>query len=334
MRMLLARTADRLLWGARYLERAEDTARVVRAYGDLVFDYSDELLSWEPLAAMTGSDGSSISGEREVLTYLLADRANPSSIVSSAVAARANLRTTREVLPREAWQAANQLSQYVLATSSGAVERNLRDGFLLRVIEICRRLDGTIDSTMTRAHPYRMLRIGRLLERADMTTRVLGVAAASALRNERARRATGAREDVAIDEVVWMAVLRSVAALQMYQRATRGPISGLAVVDFLLTYRTFPRSVQGCFDELRALLTALPNPDGPLDRLRAAEVLLDESGREVVEGAALDREMEQIQVAIGDLAASIHHTYVGTFLDTPLDDEPAPPAHLAASPDA
>ena len=52
MTFLLARTADRLLWGARYLERAEDTARVVRAYSDLVFDYSDELLSWEPLAAL------------------------------------------------------------------------------------------------------------------------------------------------------------------------------------------------------------------------------------------------------------------------------------------
>ena len=141
---LLARTADRLLWGARYLERAEGTARVVRAYSDLVFDYSDEMLSWEPLAAMTGTPDAPLSGEREVLTYMLADRANPSSIVSSVVSARANLRTTREVLPREAWQAANQLSQYVQATCSSAVERNLRDGFLLRVIEMSRRMVDSI----------------------------------------------------------------------------------------------------------------------------------------------------------------------------------------------
>jgi len=335
--MLLARTADRLLWGARYLERAEDTARAVRAYGDLVFDYSDEMLSWEPLAAMTGGDGAEAVGEREVLTYMLADRANPSSIVSSALAARSNLRTTREVLPREAWQAANQLSQYVQATCSGAVERNLRDGFLLRVIEISRRFDGSVDAAMTRAHPYRMLRIGRLLERADMTTRVLGVAAANALRSERTRRASGAREDVAIDEVVWMGVLRSVAALQMYQRATRGPISGIAVVNFLMTYRTFPRSVQGCFDELRVLLTALPNPAGPLERLRVAESLLEASGHEVVEGAALDRAMEGIQGAIADVAAAIHHTYVGSLLDAPPDDDPGAPGgadRLAVSPDA
>ncbi len=54
---LLARTADRLYWGARYVERAEDTARIVRAYNDLVVDYpSEDLLRWEPLAALTGSD--------------------------------------------------------------------------------------------------------------------------------------------------------------------------------------------------------------------------------------------------------------------------------------
>jgi uncharacterized alpha-E superfamily protein len=321
---LLARTADRLLWGARYLERAEDTARVVRAYGDLVFDYSDEWLSWEPLAELTGSHGtrgytipeSDPTGERTVIAYMLSDRLNPSSIASGVAAARANLRTTREVMPREAWQACNQLSQYVDAASAGAVDRGVRDRFLQRVVEICRRLDGVLESTMTRGHAYYMLRIGRLLERADMTTRVLGVAAANALRNERFRRETGAREDVVIDEVQWMSVLRSVSALQMYQRATRGPIDGLAVVHFMMTYGAFPRSVKGCFDELRILLAALPNSDRPLYRLAYAEGLLVQTGHDVVQGASLDREMEGIQAAIADLAAEIHATYVGSPLDT------------------
>jgi uncharacterized alpha-E superfamily protein len=321
---LLARTADRLLWGARYLERAEDTARVVRAYGDLVFDYSDEWLSWEPLAELTGTHGergyaipdSDPTAERAVIAYMLSDRLNPSSIASGVAAARANLRTTREVMPREAWQACNQLSQYVDAASAGAVDRGVRDRFLQRVVEICRRLDGVLESTMTRGPAYYMLRIGRLLERADMTTRVLGVAAANALRNERFRRETGAREDVVIDEVQWMSVLRSVSALQMYQRATRGPIEGLAVVEFLMTYSPFPRSVKSCFDELRLLLAALPNADRPTYRLAYAESLLVQTGQDVVEGASLDREMERIQAAIADLAAEIHATYVGSPLDS------------------
>ncbi|MFP5489054.1 MAG: alpha-E domain-containing protein, partial [Acidimicrobiia bacterium] len=115
MAVLLARTAERLYWGARYVERAEDTARIVRAYNDLVVDFpSVELLRWEPLAALTGSAGtievppSDPSGERTILRYLLADAANPGSVVSAVAAARENLRTTREVMPREAWQAVNQ----------------------------------------------------------------------------------------------------------------------------------------------------------------------------------------------------------------------------------
>ena len=158
MALLLARTADRLYWGARYVERAEDTARIVRAYNDLVVDYpSQELLRWEPLAALTGSDTSieipagDPSGETTVVRYLIADRSNPSEHRAARWrSARENLRTTREVMPREAWQAINQLSQYVDATASGAVERQLRDRFLVRVVEISRRLDGILESTMTR----------------------------------------------------------------------------------------------------------------------------------------------------------------------------------------
>lgn len=330
MTYLLARTADRLMWGARYLERAEDTARVARAYSDLVFDYdSDEALSWEPLAALTGSTkytdaspderGYTIpdtdpTGERTVIAYMLSDRSNPSSIASSVAEARANLRTTREVLPREAWQAANQLAHYVDTAADGAVERGLRDRFLLRVIEICRRLDGTLESTMTHGHAYYMLRIGRLIERADMTTRVLGVAAANALQNERFRRETGAEEAVVIDEVQWMSVLRSVSALQMYQRATRGPIDGLTVVNFLMSHGPFPRSVKGCFDELRFLLAAFPHADGPLEVLAAAESLLAQTGLDVTEGASLDQAMERIQLAIAALADEVHRTYVGSPL--------------------
>ena len=107
--VLLARTADRLYWGARYVERAEDTARIIRAFNELVVDYpSDELLRWEPLVAIHGSvteidlEDDDPAGELTVLRLLIADRENPSSITSSVTAARANLRTTREVLPREA----------------------------------------------------------------------------------------------------------------------------------------------------------------------------------------------------------------------------------------
>lgn len=313
MTVLLARTAGRLYWGARYVERAEDTARIVRAYNDLVVDYpSEELLRWEPLAVIAGSDAridvpaSDPSGETTVLRHLLADRSASSSIASSVASARENFRTTREVMPREAWQAINQLSHYVDATASGAVDRQLRDRFLLRVVEISRRLDGVLESTMTRSDAYRIIRLGRLVERADMTTRVLGVAAAGILTLESVDR-----EDLVNDEVRWMSVLRSVSALQMYQRATRGPIDGMSVVRFLLDYGAFPRSVQGCFDEIRDVLSRLPTPEDVLDALDLAEASLAAANPDATAGAVLDRAMEDVQTAID----SLHHAICVRYVD-------------------
>lgn len=316
MAVLLARTAERLYWGARYVERAEDTARVIRAFNELVVDYpSQELLRWEPLAAIHGSaervelaDGD-LSGERSVLALLISDRDNPSSVLSSVASARENLRTTREVMPREAWQAVNQLSQYVEATASAAVGRQLRDHFLLRVIEISRRLDGILESTMSRGASYRLLRLGRLVERADMTTRVLGVAAAGILLSD------DPEHDGEIpSQIRWMNVLRSVSALQMYQRSDHGPIDGLAVVRFLLYWESFPRSVQGCLDEIRTVVERLPRPDDVLAALGRTEAVLAGADPGNADAERLDRSMDQVQVAISELSRAIHETYVDSAL--------------------
>ncbi len=314
MAILLARTADRLYWGARYVERAEDSARIIRSYHDLVVDYpSQELIRWEPLAVLAGS-GTTVevppddpSGEATVVRLLIADRGNPSSIVRTVGSARENLRTTREVMPREAWQAINQLSQYVDATASGAVERQLRDRFLARVVEVSRRLDGVLESTMTRSDEFRMLRLGRLVERADMTTRVLGVAAAGILQLEDAHR-----DDLIHDQVRWMSVLRSVSALQMYQRAVRGPIDGIAVVRFLLSYSAFPRSVQGCLDSIRTVLDAMPSPGDVVMALDETEAVVLRSDPSVTAATELDRAMDRLQIAIAGLDRAIHDRYVAS----------------------
>ena len=312
MTVLLARTAERLYWGARYLERAEDTARIVRAYNDLVVDYpGDEMLRWEPLAVIAGSHvrldvpDTDPAGELTVLHHLLADRASPSSIASCVGHARENFRTTREVMPREAWQAINELSHHVAASAEGAVDRQRRDRFLARVVEVSRRLDGVLESTMTRSDAYWMIRLGRLLERADMTTRVLGVAAASVLSLDAADRSELVAEDVR-----WMSVLRSVSALQMYQRATRGPIEGLAVVRFLMTSTDFPRSVQWCFDAIRSVLDQLPTPAEVVVALDHAEAALRLADPHATGGAEIDRAMDQVQVAIDGLHQAIHRRYV------------------------
>ncbi len=314
--VLLARVADRLYWAARYLERAEDTARIIRAYHDLVVDFpGDVMLRWEPLIAISGStitagtlptapDPDDYSGELAVLQFLIADRRNPGSIASCVAASRENLRTTREVIPREAWQAVNTLSHYVGSNATSAVRRQTRDRFLARVIDDSRRLDGVLDSTMTRANPFRLFRLGRLIERADMTTRVLGVRAAALLQLQSAGVAPVS------DEVQWMGVLRSLSALQMYQRATRGPIEGEAVVRFLLFYASFPRSVQSCLDEIRSIVLTLPSPQDVLATLDDAEAVLAAAHPIASDGHELDDAMDHVQLAITRLDESIHARWV------------------------
>ncbi|MDA2944158.1 MAG: alpha-E domain-containing protein [Actinomycetota bacterium] len=304
---LLSRVADRVHWGARYIERAEDTARVLRAFGDLYVDFPVAAgLTWGPLVAITGEapivSDSADRGEREVLHRLIADASNPGSIIAAVEAARENLRTTREVMPREAWLAINQIARLARDEAPRAVGRRNRDWFLTRVIEISRRLDGVLESTMTRDPAWHMWRLGRLVERADMTTRVLGVRAASLL-----RPAESLGADLA--DVQWMGVLRSLSALQMYQRAVRGPIEAGDVMRFLLFHEGFPRSVRSCLVGIQSEVLALPDPREVLEAVGDALAALDACDPEASDGWAIDADMDRLQVSLVALDRAIISRY-------------------------
>ena len=304
---LLSRVADRMYWAARYAERAEDSARVLRAYGDVLADLPTESSRWNPLVSISGSDVTlppvSGSDESQVAQFLIAEREHPNSIVNTVDRSRENLRTCREVLPREAWHTINDLSIYVRGAAVTSVERRRRDRFLARVIDESRRLDGVLNSTMTRDEVFEMWRLGRYIERADMTTRVLGVRAASLL-----SLPPGAVDEFA--EVQWMGVLRSLSALQMFQRATRGPIDGPAVVRFLLFDHRFPRSVAGCLAEMRGSILRLPQYSTVLGAVEAADRQLRRSRPAADDGAALDAAMEDVQLALSRLDQVMHEQYV------------------------
>ena len=137
-----------------------------------------------------------------------------------------------------------------------------------------------------------------------MTTRVLGVRAAALLQMQ----ATGI--EPLSDDVQWMGVLRSLSALQMYQRATRGPIDGEAVVRFLLFDASFPRSVQSCLDEVRTVLVALPTPHDVLAVLDEAEAVLAEARPIASDGHELDDAMDRVQDAMTRLDGAIHDRFV------------------------
>jgi len=327
--MLLSRVAERIYWAARYMERAEDTARIVRTHGELLADLPPTArVRWEPLVMIMGSgtrytqsqadgrqqqsqthaaDGHAAE-ELGVVTFLVTDRVNPGSVASCVFAARENLRTTRDTLPREAWIVLNDVSLYVGSEAERSADRRRRDRFLSRVIADSRRLDGVLDTAMTHDEAYVMWRLGRAIERADMTTRVLGVRAAAVLE---LRAATSPVEGVDDhDEVQWMGVLRSLSGLQAYQRAVRGPIEGPKVVEFLLQHPRFPRAVRGLLREMRMALAELPDPGTAFDAVDRIDAQLHDAVAASADGAALDAAMDALQVTIGDLDERISARYL------------------------
>jgi len=318
MASLLSRVADRIYWAARYLERAEDTARLVRATAEVLADLPRQTAdAWRPLIAVVGSGAQyderfgGESSEAAVVEFLLSDRDNPASVVSSISAARENLRTTRETVPRDGWQALNDLHLYVGVEADRGVDRRARHRFLGRVITDSRRIDGVLATTMNHDEAYAMWRLGRALERADMTTRVLGVrAAAYLLEQEQAASERDADAPRRYDELHWMGVLKSLSALQMYQRSVSGPIDGESVVRFLLEHDRFPRAVRALLREVRRALGELPDPAALFDDVDAVDVALRDSTADGVEGAALDEAMDGLQVSLAQLDRRIHDRYL------------------------
>jgi uncharacterized alpha-E superfamily protein len=315
--MLLSRVADSLYWGARYLERAEDTSRLIRAYTDLVIDLpTTAVSSWEPLLAVAG-DRSTFDAlhdgtrENDIVRFLVAENANPGSVASSIATARENLRTTREVLPRDVWQAVNDLSLYTVANVASGVDRRNRARFLHRVIADCQRIDGAMSTLMTRDDAYEVWQLGRVLERADMTARVVGVRAAALVESE--RNAVEQKSEI-YEDVQWMGLLKSVTALQMYQRSTRGPIEANKVVGFLLRDPMFPRSVAACVRAIRKALEALPRPELTLPSVERLDTLLaavpvGEALDASTAGEELDDAMDHVLNGLG----AVHDAIVSTL---------------------
>ncbi len=304
--MLLSRVAEQLYWAARYLERAEGTARVVAEHTNLLVDLPTSVpLTWEPLLAVPGlrktfDERYGTADERSIIRFLLSDRENPSSVLSCVTAARENLRTAREVVPRDAWQALNDQYLYVASHHVEGVDRRSRGRFLDKVVGENRRFVGILAGTMSRDPAYSMLKLGRNLERADMATRVLDVRAVVLL-------TTGDETRPAHDDVQWAAVLRSLCGLQAYHRQVRAPIDGRLTVDFLLRDPDFPGSIRHCLGEIEQVLGELPRAEAPLAAARAASRTLED-----VAGSPLDRlhdGLDGVQLAL----AAVHDQVTATY---------------------
>jgi uncharacterized alpha-E superfamily protein len=306
--MLLSRVAESLYWSARYLERAEDTARIVIEHTNVLVDLpTSTALTWAPLLAIPGIEGDAdhpvATDERSIIRLLIADWENSSSVAACIALARENLRTCREIIPTGAWEVVNDLFLYMSTHADEGVARQSRIRMLRRVMHDINQSTGIIAGTMNRDDAYEFMRIGRNVERADMTTRVIDVRAGSLIGTDNVDPYAG---------VQWTGVLRSLSALQAYHRSTHSPVVGAEVVEFLLSNLAFPRSVAHCVNEIEEALSHLPHPHAGLRSERTIRGLLVAQPEGIITAESLHTLADNVQISLGQLHQTLAATYFAT----------------------
>lgn len=307
MSHLLSRVAEHLYWSARYLERAEDTARIVREHTNVIVDLPTSVpFSWEPLLAITGSVEAfcaehPTTDELSIVAFLVSELTNPGSVHSSVAQARENLRSCREVIPANAWVVINDLHLWVAAHHDEGVARRSRARFCDHLVSEHQRLIGMLTTTMTRDEAYTFLRLGRHLERADMSTRVLDVGAGNLLVE---RPGTDL-----YDVLLWSAMLRSVAAHQMHRRVHRDTELGTSAIEFVLHEGAFPRSVRYCMSSARESARRLPHHDATVEAIDDVLAMLDRTRAAHLDANGLHDTVDELQIAIGEVHRRISNAY-------------------------
>ncbi|HKT74232.1 MAG TPA: alpha-E domain-containing protein [Steroidobacteraceae bacterium] len=305
---MLARVVENVYWLSRYLERAENTARLVSVNTHLLLDlpagYSP---GWQTLIDITGSrdlfdSRGKRADEREVVQFLIAEPANPASIASSLKMAHENARTLRDMFPTEAWELLNQFFQDFSAELPTGLSKRTRFNFLKRIVLTSQTLTGALEGTMNRNDGYTFLMLGRNLERADMTSRIVDVRAAQLL-------ADASLDLKPFETIQWMSVLRSLSGYEMYRLSRRTRVSRTDVLEFVLRGEQFPRACLFCLKQVEQCLLALPRSAGVLDALAGVNAFLQEADLASRDQQGLHELIDRLQLYISGVHSGIAQTY-------------------------
>jgi uncharacterized alpha-E superfamily protein len=298
---VLSRIAESLFWIGRYIERGDGTARILDVHLQLLLEdpWIEEDIACRSLLSVMGTPAPADTAvtRTDVLQLLAVDRSQPASIASSLYAARENARRAREVVSTELWE--------VLNTTRARMPRRVPTDkvheFFAWVRERAALATGIIDSATSRDEAWLFFTLGRSIERADMTARLLATRSLT--------EASGPS---------WTTILRSVGAYEAYLRTYRGVPSARNAAEFLLLDRLFPRSI--LFSVMRAE-QCLREIEPRSDRVGVGDEALMLLGRirsrlefrpiaDILED--LPRQMDEVQGATSAASEAIRHRYFPT----------------------
>lgn len=315
---MLSRVADAVYWMSRYIERAENVARFVDVNQSISLGGVSQ---WAPLIFASGDESlfGRLYGDfstANVLQFLLFDEKNPNSVLSCLIKARENARTIRDIISVSMWEAINR---FYLKVREGARMPNAvvthPAVFLERVKRGSHEVIGVMEATMSHGEAWNFARIGRLLERADKTSRILDVKYFILLPPSSAVGST-------FDVVQWSALLESTSGLHMYRKRF-GRIEPQRVAEFLLLDPHFPRSVRFCVDQIemsfRGIVGVGATDDAAssggasssevecqIERLR--ERLDSVTGDEIIR-TGLHEFIDECQLGLNEIGSAIFHEF-------------------------
>jgi uncharacterized alpha-E superfamily protein len=279
--VLLARYADCIFWLARYVERAENLARILDVNETFSRD-SRGGQNWRPILQLNADEQRffathSAATAHTVVRFYVVDAANPTSIVSAICSARENARTLRPLISTEMWVQLNVFYNYLAALGEADLAPGRLSALFGSIKEACQTHTGITDGTFFRDQGWYFYQLGRYIERGDQTTRLLDIKYHLLLPSP---------SDVGspIDVSQWHALLRSAAGYHAYRRLHAASMTPARVAGFLLLNQAFPRSVHHCVREAGRLLGELKSRHNlrhgnaaaeELDRLRAVLGTLD-----------------------------------------------------------
>ena len=310
---MLSRVADSIYWMSRCVERAENVARFIDVNLTIMLDapvgYEHQ---WQPLINITGDDEAfakrfKTANQHNTIFFLTFDPENPNSILSCLSSARENARSIREIISSEMWE---QLNSFYLAVKAESGKRGAPEKphqFFNQVKQSSPLFNGLTDATMTRNEAWHFLEMGRMLERADKTSRILDVKYYILLRSA---------TDVGtpFDEIQWAAVLRSASAFEMY-RKRHGRITPSGIIQFLLLDPEFPRSVRFGLNRARESLhgitgTPLGSFSNTSERLRGQLCSdLAFTNTDEVSAAGLHEYLDDLQTKMNQVGTGIYDTF-------------------------
>ena len=316
---MLSRTADHLFWMARYMERAENTARMLDVnYQTALLPQSADvaeqgwrgLLSISELTAGFSKKYDDVTA-RNVMDFMVRDADNGSSIVACLRAARENARAVRGALTTEVWETQNQTwLEFNRLLRDGAFDRDPADIF--EWVKFRSHLSrGVTVGTMLQDAALHFLRIGTVLERADNTARLLDVKF-HALAGEYFGADNSIKESQEIDFYHWSALLRSVSGFEVYRKVYRNVIRPERVAELLILRPDMPRSLAACMNETVANLQLIANQQSSETLRRAGRLQSDLKYGQIDEilATGLHAYLTQFLDRVGDLGVGISRDFL------------------------